>query len=68
MKGYKRHGAPGTVRLSIHGIAEACVPDPDAILRQLLIDAIADVTALCRPEPTVPAPRTAPSASAPAEA
>ncbi len=68
MKGFKRHAAPGTVRLSVHGIAEACVVDPDAILRQLLVDAIADTTALCRPETTIPASRTAPSASAPAEA
>ena len=29
-KGFRRHAGPGTVRLSIHGIAEACVPDPDA--------------------------------------
>ena len=68
VKGFKRHGAPGTVRLSVHGIAEACVVDPDAILRQLLIDAIADTTALCRPETTIPAGRTATSTSAPAEA
>ena len=68
VKGFKRHAAPGTVRLSVHGIAEACVVDPDAILRQLLVDAIADTTALCRPATTIPASRTAPSASAPAQA
>jgi hypothetical protein len=68
VKGYKRHGAPGTVRLSVHGVAEACIDDPDAILRQLLIDAIADTAALCRPETAIPASRTAPSTSAPAQA
>ena len=68
MKGFKRHAAPGTVRLSVHGIAEACVADPDAILRQLLVDAIADT------HRAVPARRrsrravTAPATSAPAEA
>jgi hypothetical protein len=51
VKGFRRHAAPGTVRLSVHGIAEACIPDPDAVLRQLLIDAIADCAAICRPAP-----------------
>ena len=61
-KGFRRHAGPGTVRLSIHGIAEACVPDPDAILRRLLADAIADCTALCEPsnpEASIPDPRSA---------
>jgi hypothetical protein len=46
-KGFRRHGAPGTVRVGVRAIAGACVPDPDAILRQLLTDTIADCVALC---------------------
>jgi hypothetical protein len=56
VKGFRRHAAPGTVRLAVHGIAEACIPDPDAILRQLLVDAIADCTAVCQPTPTTAEP------------
>jgi hypothetical protein len=66
VKGFKRHAAPGTVRLSVHGIAEAAVPDPDPILRQLLTDVIADMTALCRLETATPA--SAPSAPSHVEA
>ena len=46
-KGFRRHAAPGTVRVAVRAIAGACVPDPDAILRQLLTDTIADCVALC---------------------
>jgi hypothetical protein len=47
-KGFRRHAAPGTVRVAVRAIAEACVPDPDARLRQLLTDAIDDCVVLCR--------------------
>lgn len=40
MDAYRRQSAPSTARCAVRGIAEACVPDPDAILRQLLVDAI----------------------------
>ncbi len=58
VKGFRRHAAPGTVRLAVHGITEACIPDPDAVLRQLLVDTVADCTAICRPveTPTEPTP------------
>jgi hypothetical protein len=46
-KGFRRHAAPGTVRVAVRAVAGACVPDPDAILRQLLTDAIDDCVALC---------------------
>jgi hypothetical protein len=36
------------LRTSIIGIADACVPDPDARLAQLLIDAIDETTAILR--------------------
>ena len=41
-KGFHRHGAPNTVRHAVVGIAHACIPDPDAILRDLLVGAIED--------------------------
>jgi hypothetical protein len=41
-KGFHRHGAPNTVRHAVVGIAHACIPDPDGMLRHLLIGAIAD--------------------------
>lgn len=62
--GVRRHGAPGTVRHAVAGIAEACIRDPDGLLRDLLTAAIEDTEALvgatARPveAPTAPAPRT----------
>jgi hypothetical protein len=45
-RAFRRRSAPSTVSSAIVGIARACVPDPDAILRDLLIGAIDDCTAL----------------------
>jgi hypothetical protein len=47
VKGFRRHAAPSTVRFAVRAIAEACVPDPEARLRQLLADVIEDCEALC---------------------
>ena len=66
VKGFRRHAAPSTVRFAVRAIAEACIADPDAMLRQLLTDVIKDCEALCAPDPS----RTAPvpgAASEPAE-
>ena len=41
-KGFHRHGAPNTVRHAVVGIAHACIPDPDAMLRDLLVGGIGD--------------------------
>jgi hypothetical protein len=41
-KGFHRHGAPNTVRHAVVGIAHACIPDPDGMLRDLLVGAIED--------------------------
>jgi hypothetical protein len=38
------------VLYAVDGIAKACVPDPEALLRGLLTDAIADCAALARPQ------------------
>jgi hypothetical protein len=37
---FRRHAAPAIVRTAASGIALACVPDPDAMLRALLVGAI----------------------------
>jgi hypothetical protein len=39
-KAFRRHGAPSIVLYAVDGIARACVPDPDALLHDLLIAAI----------------------------
>jgi hypothetical protein len=45
-KGFRRYAAPNTVQLAVRGIAQACVQDPDALLRGLLTGAIADCQAV----------------------
>ena len=48
-KAFRQHVAPATVRAAVEGIAQACIPQPDAMLRALLIDAIdACATWACR--------------------
>jgi hypothetical protein len=46
-RGFRRHAAPATIECAVRGIAEACIPDPDTLLRQLLTDAIRETTAWC---------------------
>ena len=41
-RGFGRHAAPSTVRYAVVGIAQACISDPDARLRALLVSAIDD--------------------------
>ncbi|TMR96010.1 hypothetical protein EJK15_25780 [Nonomuraea basaltis] len=59
-KGFRRYAAPNAVQLSVVGIVQACIADPDVLLRRLLEEAIADCDALIRgpqtAEPAVPAP------------
>jgi hypothetical protein len=43
---FRRQAAPTIVRNAAEGIAEACVPDPDAMLRDLLVQAIAECAPL----------------------
>ena len=52
VKGFRRHSAPSTVRLSLRAIADACGSASDAILRELLTDVIADCEALCVSDPS----------------
>ena len=51
VKGFRRHAAPSTVPFAVRAIAEAHVPAPDFLLRELLTDAIKDCEALCEPGP-----------------
>jgi hypothetical protein len=44
-KAFRRRGAPHVVRLAVVGIAEACTPDPDAMLYDLLAASIEDCAA-----------------------
>ncbi len=46
LRGFRRHSAPNTVRCAVQGIGEACATDTDAVLRELLSDAIVDVAAI----------------------
>ena len=39
-KGFRRQAAPIIVQDAVGGIAQACVPDPDGMLRDLLVQAI----------------------------
>jgi hypothetical protein len=39
-KGFHRQAAPTIVQDAVEGIAQACVPDPDGMLRDLLVQAI----------------------------
>ena len=40
-KDFRRHAAPHTVSYAVEGIAKACIPAPDDVLHDLLVDAIA---------------------------
>ena len=50
-KRFRQHAAPAIVRTAASGIAQACVPDPDGMLRDLLIGAIEACTAWTRRDP-----------------
>jgi hypothetical protein len=44
-KGFRRQAAPIIVQDAVEGIAQACVPDPDGMLRDLLVQAIGECAA-----------------------
>ena len=46
---FRRHSAPATVHAAVEGIAQACVPQPDEMLYDLLTDAIDDCAAWAGP-------------------
>lgn len=57
-KGFRRYAAPNAVQLAVVGIVQACIPDPDALLRTLLEETIAECHALIRTEEPTTAPAT----------
>ena len=50
-RAFRRNAAPTIVRYGVQGVAHACVPDPDRLLRDMLVGAIADCRMLRAPEP-----------------
>jgi hypothetical protein len=50
-KRFRSDAAPRIVRDAVEGIAHACVPDPDAMLRDLLVQAIDQCAALVGRDP-----------------
>ncbi len=51
-KGFRRYAAPNTVQLAVRGIAQACIPDPDTLLREVLTETITDCATLIHHETT----------------
>ncbi len=49
-RAHRRHAGPHVVGYAVHGLAQACVSDPDALLRGLLSAAIDEVAATVRRE------------------
>jgi hypothetical protein len=62
---FRRVSAPTIAHYAVEGIAQACVPDPDDLLRALLIGTIADVRAWVQHDDpvAVPAPSLVVSAA-----
>jgi hypothetical protein len=54
---FRRYGAPKTVGVAVPAIAEACVPNPDARLHELLVAAIDECAAVAG-RPTDPIAKT----------
>ncbi|GAA4508666.1 MULTISPECIES: hypothetical protein [Nonomuraea] len=59
-KGFRRYAAPNAVQLAVVGIVQACIEDPDTMLRDLLTAAIDDCSRLIQDTgtttPAVPLP------------
>jgi hypothetical protein len=49
---FRRQTAPAIVAISVNGVAQACVADPDRLLHDLLVGAIHDCRACCIVEVT----------------
>ena len=48
LRGFRRRGAPAAVLFAVDGIAKACTPNPEGLLRDLLAKAIDDCAATVR--------------------
>ena len=51
-KGFRRHAGPSAVRCAVQGIARACIPDPDAMMYELLASTIDDCATQLRGRPS----------------
>lgn len=51
---FRREAAPNIVRYAVQGVAHACVPDPDSLLRTMLAGAIADCQRLAAASAVAP--------------
>jgi hypothetical protein len=51
-KHFRKHAAPSIVRDAVEGIAHACVPDRDGMLRELLVQAIDECAIWVRRDPS----------------
>ncbi|MFC5815049.1 MULTISPECIES: hypothetical protein [Nonomuraea] len=64
-KGFRRYAAPNAVQLAVVGIVQACIEDPDTMLRDLLTAAIDDCSRLIQDTgtttPAVPLPVAQPA-------
>jgi hypothetical protein len=63
----QRRSAPCIVRVAVIGISEACIPDPDAVLHDLLTAVISDCTGWLgaeSPERATPEPAASPKSLA----
>lgn len=49
LKAFRRQSAPCIVRSAVDGIAQACIPEPDDVLRDLLAETIRECAAWVRP-------------------
>jgi hypothetical protein len=60
---FRRQTAPAILACATEGIAQACVPDPDRLLHDLLVGAIEDCRTFCSPtNPDSPLIRPTPAA------
>lgn len=50
LKAFRRQSAPCIVRSAVDGIAQACIPEPDDVLRDLLAETIRECAAWVRPD------------------
>ncbi len=67
-KGFRRYAAPNAVQLSVVGIVQACIDDPDSLLRTLLEETIADCDALIRGTQSTETPAETPAVTPPIHA
>jgi hypothetical protein len=51
-KHFRKRAAPSVVSDAVEGIARGCVPDPDGLLYELLVEAIDECAAWAEPDPS----------------